>query len=329
MYAIQLDPGRIVQYDPSRMRGPITAEDFKGHFSGHETFPLRHLWLRKAYDAVERGAPRTVFSGPESIVTFGVGKNMALAIRHWALACAIIEDEGARVQPTELGRNLFGGERPWDPYLERSATTWLLQWQVAGVPKMTTTWYWAFNHLSAQTFDHETLSNSILQYCRIREWPRIAEKTVTRDVECFIRSYVPRSDKGAGEDALEPVLAELGLIRPVAGRVYEFRQGPKPSLPDGVFAYALNAFWERHAPRASTLSVEAIAYEPGSPGRVFKLDENSVVERLTAMEEITHGRIVWSDSAGVRQVLRVRPVSAPLALLALAYRADHEKRRVA
>jgi len=64
------------------MRGLITADRFKGQFSGHETFPLRHLWLRKAYDAVERGAPRTVFRAPESIVTFGVGKNMALAIRY-------------------------------------------------------------------------------------------------------------------------------------------------------------------------------------------------------------------------------------------------------
>ena len=27
-----------------------------------------------------------------------------------------------------------------------------------------TTWYWAFNHFAAQTFDHEALSTSILQY---------------------------------------------------------------------------------------------------------------------------------------------------------------------
>jgi hypothetical protein len=311
------------------MRGPITTDDFKGQFSGHETFPLRHLWLRKAYDAVERGALRTIFSGPESIVTFGVGKNMALAIRHWALACSIIEEINTRVRPTDLGTSLFGGDRPWDSYMERPATAWLVQWQVAGDPRMTTTWYWAFNHLSAQTFDHDALSSSILQYCRARKWSRIAEKTVTRDVECFIRSYVPRIEKVAGEDALEPVLAELGLIRLVAGRRYEFRRGPKPSLPDGVFAYALHAFWDRHAPTASTLSVEAIAYEPGSPGQVFKLDENSVVERLTAMEEVTRGRIVWSDTAGVRQVLRVKPVSNPLALLASAYRTDPEKRRAA
>ena len=157
---------------------------------------------------------------------------MALAICHWALACGIIEENGSRVGATELGQSLFGGERPWDPYMERPATAWLVQWQVAGDPKMTTTWYWAFNHLAAQTFDHDALSTSILQYARARQWSRIAEKTVTRDVECFIRSYVPRADKAAGEDALEPVLAELGLIRPVAGRLYEFRRGPKPSLPD-------------------------------------------------------------------------------------------------
>jgi uncharacterized protein YkvS len=312
------------------MRGPITAPDFKGQFSGHETFPLRHLWLRKAFDAAEgRGASRSVFTGPESIVTFGVGKNMALAIRHWALACKIIKEEGTTVRPTELGQSLFGGEKPWDPFMERPATTWLVQWLVAGDPEMSTTWYWAFNHLSAQTFDHEALGRSILEYCRARQWSRIAEKTVTRDVECFIRSYVPRSDKAAGEDALEPVLAELGLIRSIGGRLYEFRRGPKPSLPDGVFAFALNEFWERHAAAASTLSVEAIAYEPGSPGRVFKLDENSVVERLTAMEEVTNGKLVWSDSAGVRQVLKVKPINHPLSLLGQAYRAENKKRRAA
>ncbi len=311
------------------LRGAITAGDFKGQFSGHETFPLRHLWLRKAYDEAAGGCDKVVFTGPEAIVTFGVGKNMALAIRHWALACGIIEEKGTKIEATELGRSLFGGERPWDPHMERPATAWLVQWQVAGDPRMTTTWYWAFNHLSAQTFDHEALSASILQYCRARQWARIADKTVTRDVECFIRSYVPRAEKNAGEDVFEPVLAELGLIRQVAGRLYEFRRGPKPSLPDGIFAYALNAFWDRHAPTASTLSVEAITYEPGSPGRVFKLDENSVVERLAAIEDMTRGRMVWSDSAGVRQVVRVKPIGNPLSLLATAYRSDADWRRAA
>jgi hypothetical protein len=212
--------------------------------------------------------------------------------------------------------------------MERPATAWLVHWKVAADPKMTTTWYWAFNHVSAATFDHGSLTNAIVQYCRERKWPRIADKTVSRDVECFIRSYVPRTDLVFGEDALEPVLAELGLIRAIGGRLYEFRRGPKPSLPDGVFAYALESFWQRHAPSANTLSVEAIAYEPGSPGRVFKLDESSVVERLITLEDKTRGRFVWSDTAGVRQVLRKGEIKNPLILLGPAYRFGQERQRV-
>jgi Protein of unknown function (DUF4007) len=312
------------------MRGPITAENFKGQFSGHETFPLRHLWLRKAYDQVKGGATRAKFSGADSIITFGVGKNMALAIRHWAIAGGVIEERSdGRHYPTALGENLFGGERPWDPYMERPATPWLVHWHVAADPKMTTTWYWAFNHVSATTFDHASLTKAIVQYCRERKWARIADKTVSRDVECFIRSYVPRAETVSGEDALEPVMAELGLIRAIGGRLYEFRRGPKPSLPDGVFAYALESFWRRHAPTANTLSVEVIAYEPGSPGRVFKLDENSVVERLLAIEDKTRGRFLWSDTAGVRQVLRKGEIKDPLILLGPAYRSKNERRRAA
>lgn len=312
-----------------RVRGPIAADDFRGQFSGHETFPLRHLWLRKAYDAVKDGAPRSVFSGPKAIETFGVGKNMALSIRYWALACGVIEESGGVAAPTMLGHRLFGGEQAWDPYLEQLPTLWLLQWQVASEPRITTTWYWAFNHFAAQTFAADELSRSVLDYCQLRAWPRIAEKTVQRDVECFLRSYAARLEKGAGEDALEPVLAELGLIRAVSSHTFEFRRGPKPSLHDGVFAYALHEFWRRYAPDAATLPVEAIAFEPGSPGRVFKLDENSIVERLAGLESLTRGAIVWSDTAGVRQAVRKHSVKDPLALLAASYRLPADWRRAA
>jgi hypothetical protein len=301
------------------LRGPITAEKFKGQFSGHETFPLRHLWLRKAYEATVKGAPKKIFNDPDSIVKFGVGKNMAISIRHWALACQIVEDDGNRVKASQLGHRLFGGQDAWDPYLERPATAWLIHWLVAGNPKTTTTWYWAFNHVQSQTFDHESLTRAIVDYARERQWSRVAEKTVARDVECFVRSYVARQERNAAEDSLEPVLAELGLIRPVAGRLYEFRRGPKPTLPDGLFAYALHEFWEAYAASTNSLSVEAIAYEPGSPGRVFKLDENSVVERLADIEKVSGGSLVWSDSAGLKQVMRVKPAMEPLSQLARAY----------
>ena len=45
----------------------------KPQFSGHETFPLRQLWLKKAFDAVQDRpyfgeAPKHIFADEEAIV---------------------------------------------------------------------------------------------------------------------------------------------------------------------------------------------------------------------------------------------------------------------
>jgi len=70
------------------MEKKITA-----HFSGHETFPLRQMWLKKAYEQAKGGRIlRTTFTDERAIAAFGVGKNMVASIRHWALACGVMED---------------------------------------------------------------------------------------------------------------------------------------------------------------------------------------------------------------------------------------------
>ena len=94
-------------------------------------------------------------------------------------------------------------------------------------------------------------------------------------------------------------------------------RGPKPSLHDSVFAYALGDYWERSG-GATTLTVEQICYGPGSPGRVFKLDEDSVITRLMRLDDLTDGAWLWVDTAGLRQIQRAAPFD-PLVMLALAY----------
>src|SRR5579884_462777 len=49
-------------------------------FSGHETFPFRTAWLKKAVDAVT--ADPRVFTRDDAFVVLGVGKNMVRSIRH-------------------------------------------------------------------------------------------------------------------------------------------------------------------------------------------------------------------------------------------------------
>ena len=81
---------------------------------------------------------------------------------------------------------------------------------------------------------------------------RATAETIKRDVEVLLRSYVPRISD-TGEDASEPLLAELGLIRELRSGQFEFVRGPKQSLSQAVFAYALLRYWRRWHQDAPTL----------------------------------------------------------------------------
>lgn len=289
----------------------------RGQFAGHETFPLRLLWLKKAFDAVGDGTDARTFQEQSAIARFGVGRNMAASMRYWALATGFFsEPEKARIiVPTPLGRAVLANDG-LDPYLEQAATVWLAHWHVAATPDITTTAYYAFNLLSAIEFDPAILLEEIMALVEENNW-RATRGTLKRDIEVFLRSYVRRGEV-LNEDAAEPLLAELAIIREARlGGWYEFVRGPKPSLHDAVFAYALGDYWERSG-GATTLTAEQICYGPGSPGRVFKLDEDSVITRLMRLDDLTDGAWLWVDTAGLRQIQRAASFD-PLETLPLAY----------
>src|SRR5690606_12847990 len=94
-------------------RGPLFHDDYRPQLSGHETFPLRYGWLKKAYDAIavigDSGDSKSVFLGEDAIARFGVGKNMVASMRHWASAADVItECQGVHhIRPTVMGHKLF------------------------------------------------------------------------------------------------------------------------------------------------------------------------------------------------------------------------------
>lgn len=292
-------------------RGPLFKDDYRPQLSGHETFPLRYGWLKKTYDAVAAtegdSENKSVFLGDDAIARFGVGKNMVASMRHWGSAAGILtESQGSPlVHTTELGGKLFGAAG-LDPYMEHPATLWLVHWHLSARADKTT-WFWAFNHYPALTFDRDHLVKGISRLAKDRGWSRVATATVKNDVACFIRTYVPQQPSGqAGNDnALESPLTELGLIKAIGKRDgFRFVRGPKSTLGDGVFVFALLDFWSRYSKKAATLSFEAIAHEPGGPGRVFLLDENDVADRLASLDDVTAGKLRWSETAGLKQVVR-------------------------
>lgn len=289
------------------LRGAIYEPGFEPQFSGHETFPLRYSWLKKVYDAVHAGASdplnRLVFSAEDAISNFGVGKNMVSAMRYWALASRTLEGSTkGSYSPTALGKALFAQPNGWDPFIEDPATLWLIHWQLASNPRPATTIYFVFNHFHAATFYRSQLTDEIQRYCdSINYSSKIAPATLKRDVDCFLRTYAARL--GSEEDSLDSLLAELSLIRPIGKQDgFTLARGAKPTLPDAVFLYGLISFARTRA-GSRVCSVESLLHEPTSPGRIFLLDEEALLDRLSNIERLSRDRIAWSETAGLRQII--------------------------
>lgn len=291
------------------MKKYTLSEGVAVHFSGHETFPLRQMWLKKVFDCAESSGfvLKSTFTNDNAISAFGVGKNMVAAIRHWALACNVITEEGAPSGAYKLtdAANAILRDDGLDPYSENPTTAWYAHWWLAGKGRRATTWKWLFNHVTTPTFSREELEAPLAEYARSLDSNRkLSPATLSRDIETCLRGYTPRSTGGSPEDYAEPMLGELGLIYEERKGHFAFRRGPKATLRDGMFAYALLDFWNSTAPGLSSLAFEAIAFGEGSPGRVFKLDEDSIAERLLSLEDLTRGALSWTDTAGLRQVHR-------------------------
>lgn len=280
----------------------------EAHFSGHETFPLRQMWLKKAFERADKHGvvSKETFSDDSAIATFGVGRNMVSSIKHWALACEVMHEDDSKRHFVldEVARKIYvdGG---YDPYSEDPTTTWYAHWCLAGRGSRSTTWFWLFNVLNAQTFTRDEIMPNLAKFAQsISGGKKLSQATLARDLETCVRGYAPRSASSSVEEAAEPMLAELGLIQEERKGVYSFRRGQKSSLTDAFFAWALVDFWDRHYEGETSLTFETIAYSAGSPGRVFKLDEQSTAERLFTLSSLTDGKLKWSDTSGLRQIYR-------------------------
>jgi hypothetical protein len=280
-------------------------------FSGHESFPLRYAWLPKAVRELARHPD--LFTREDAPVLLGVGRNMVASIRHWSLATGIVELRDARsglLTVSSLGLALFS-EAGWDPYLEDPATLWLLHWRLVRKGERASAWWLTFGQWAAATFTRDQLAAWLLEIARGSPTTRATPASIRRDVDVFVRTYVPtRASRDLSpEDTFDCPLVELGLLHEVEPRVYAFTRNARPSLPDGLFAYALLDFWRvRHA-GLGTMSFEAIQSGLGSPGSAFRLTAPALAERLEALPEWTGLR--YDETAGTRVVLRTGSPNIP------------------
>ena len=305
-------------------RGALNHQDYTPSFSGHETFPLKYGWLKKVFDAVDEieksqtpnGDTQALFNSDEATAKFGVGKNMVSSMRHWAISTGVLDLGDQRNKNnlciSKIGHFLFG-EKGRDPYLENPNTLWLLHWLLASKPKRTL-FYWLFNLCNQPSFNKEKLVKSINNLIADHsQWRQVSVNTIGRDIDCLINTYTTKTFKKnkkklSHEDMIECPFAELGLITAQKQGEYLLKRDSRDSLEDGIFLYALVEFWNNYS-SAQTMTFETVLHTEGSPGKIFCLDEKDLDDRITRVEDITKGDLVWSQSGGLRQIIAKKEIN--------------------
>ena len=255
-------------------------------FSGHQTFPFRYGWLEKGFRFVKENK---WFTDPDAIVDLGVGKNMVDSIRYWCEMTGIISNRTI----SEFGHKILDEKNGWDPFLEDNASLWLLHWKLNTNPLFMTSGIALFSFLHQPEFSKHDVAEAALRSLNPNKKPP-SDSILLRDIDCYIRSYAgaKRFDKSTTrEESFECPLQELNLIHPmIDSDMYRFFIGSKVSLPAEVIGFAIYEYMAKGNNRSSMRIQEAL-YHEFSPGQVFMLDENALIEAIQRL----HASSKWQD----------------------------------
>ena len=291
------------------LRGPLGKAKYKPKFSGHDTFPFRYAWLTKIAHYLEKGGISKIKEFEknklQTMSEFGVGLNMVKSMRHWSQATKICDKN---FELTDFGKFVFSKKKAADPYLEKNETLWLIHWMIASDSNLTT-WFYLFNYHPSIIVNREQIINELLQIGKFSKWKGISPNTIKRDVDCFIRTYLVSHKKGEiTEDSIECPLAELGLLNQTYTKnEFELHKGPKSSLSQSIFEFALHDYWSKQ--KNQIITFEKLMYDYGSPGKVFQLDEKSLEGYLDGMSQ-SYNKVFQFDkgAGGLRQISKIKNI---------------------
>ncbi|GKT08382.1 DUF4007 family protein [Desulforhabdus sp. TSK] len=286
-------------------------------FSGHETFPLRVAWLPKAVAAVSRG--QDPFSNPRNgMRILGLGKNMVTALQCWSEYFGVIERAEGRLKVTEFGEIIFGASGT-DPFLEDRRTLWLLHWQASTNTSGTFfAWHWIVNLCQEPEFAMSEALEAFQAESDAYARP-LSLVTLRQHLDVFLRTYVASERMGnqIPEDTLDSPLSSLGFIRRLGERRGERGRDPlflidvrrKNSISNDLFRFCLHDWWNRFAKHEETVLFSDVAFGRCSPGRVFRMPETEIRDRLAHLSQEKPDEFIVLEGANQRMIRRLSPTN--------------------
>lgn len=263
------------------------SDNFK--FSGHESFSCKSLWLKKGYDYEADGGN---YNAPQAVVKLGVGKNMVGSIRYWLKAFGLNKES----QTKWIADFLFGAEGR-DPFMEDAGTLWLLQYLLVSTGEATL-YQWFFTDF--QRKKKQFKKQDVVSYVKAKmldtgRLSQFNENTVGKDVGVLIQNYsAPRNAKN-NED-YSSLLLDLNLLTLIGKDEYAFNEDGKATLSPDIFFFAV--LMEKGTDTA-------VGYDNTLRriGLIFCMTEKDIINCLKCIAEKYSDYVVYSDIAGVRQLL--------------------------
>ena len=286
-------------------------------FAGHQTFPVRQMWLYKAYiytNNILAQNKKPFADTNEAMLELGVGKNMVDAIKFWAKACGILDKN---LYPTQIANFLYG-DNGVDKFAQNPLSTYLFHYLITKDSKNLTVLWYVFNIFNKNTFTKEDLESAFHIFLEkqvvkdnLNKLPAFI--TIKRDLDTILNAYAPKSSdfgklnknkktNNLVEEATDSLFAELNLIYQQDNK-FIFNRSSKLQLNIYLFTYCLIDYYQSLAFNNITLDINRIAYDIGSPGRIFKLDELAIEDYLIQLNEATNNNISWDDQSGIRQIV--------------------------
>lgn len=269
-------------------------------FSGHESFTCKTLWLKKGYDFISNNYN---FNAPDAVIRLGVGKNMVASIRYWMRAFGMTRNDELLPIASYL-LDTYSGK---DPFVEDLGTLWLLHFfLVSG--REATLYNWLFTRLQRErkVFDRQNVVNFVRRMLVERDKQTLFnENTVKKDIGTLLQGYV-MPQKAKALDDYSSLLLDLDLIRTEDGKTYAFNIEGKRQVPWQVFLYAVLKLKGDD----NTVSYDLLQ----EVGLMFCMSDMEVIEMCRIMETHHIDSLRYSDTAGIRQLQFINPMTCEEAL---------------
>jgi len=285
----------------------IDRRDF--HFGGHETFPLRHIWLPMAFKLYKEN--NNSFPNDDNMIMreLGLGKNMAKSLRHWAESTQIFhKTSGLAYLLSEIGKEIFNPEG--DEYFEFQDTIWLLHYLLLTYHKKNALWFYVFNIFNGSTIYKKYFLENLENWCRTNEI-KVSPKVLDRDFICFINMYdaTIHNSKKPMESILVSPFRELKLIEK-AEDTYRLRILTNKEISPFLFSFCLLDYMEQCG-NPKFLPLSNLLVEVKSPGRIFRLSEDLLIDYLEDFQKITNDTYLYDSTSGMKQLInnRIRKIN--------------------